>query len=225
MNITSMHDRPNAKIPTLGLISLACCWLLALPPAFAATAAAPAAEPQASIARGRQLAQTCSACHGATGNSQNPALYPNLAGQSVAYLELQLTNFKSGERPNPLMKGFASALTAAQMHDLAAYFGAQTAKAQPKADAALEEKGKRIFTSGNAAGAPACASCHGAQGHGQAAFPRIASQPAAYTLEQLHVYRDVPKFNNPLATVMKGVAVKLSEDDMKSVSAYVATIP
>ncbi|GGC85893.1 cytochrome c [Undibacterium terreum] len=184
-----------------------------------------AADLQTSIQHGQQIAQTCVACHGIDGNTASPALYPNLAGQAPAYLELQLVNFKSGERPNAIMKGFAASLKDSDMHDVSEYFGAQTAKPQASSNRDLEEEGKRIFTKGSSAGAPACASCHGAQGHGQAAFPRVASQPASYTLEQLHVYRDAPKFNNPLATVMKGVAVKLSEDEMKSVSAYIATIP
>jgi cytochrome c553 len=104
------------------------------------------------------------------------------------------------------------------------YFSAQPAKAQPSSNAALEDKGRLIFTKGGANGAIACASCHGAQGQGQGAFPRVASQPAGYLLEQLHVYRDVPAFNNPLAMMMKGVAVKLSEEEMKAVAAYAATL-
>lgn len=170
-------------------------------------------------------AQMCIACHGADGNTANATLYPNLAGQAPAYIELQLTNFKSGERPNPIMKGISASLKPSEMHDLGVYFGAMKARPQPSQDKALEARGRDIFSKGSAAGAPACASCHGAQGHGQSDFPRIASQPATYTLEQLHVYHDVPKFNNPLAMTMKSVAVKLSEDEMKAVSAYVATLP
>ena len=178
----------------------------------------------ASIQHGQQLAQTCAACHGPDGNSRAPELYPNLAAQAPAYLELQLANFKSGERPHAVMKAIATALKPGEAHDLSVYFSAQPAKAQPSSNAALEEKGRIIFTKGGANGALACASCHGAQGQGQSAFPRVASQPAGYLLEQLHVYRDAPAFNNPLATMMKGVAVKLSEEEMKAVAAYVATL-
>ncbi|SFH61789.1 Cytochrome c553 [Collimonas sp. OK307] len=219
MTTSPAHKQFPPRFRALTAASLTCCsLLLSAVPAIAA-------DQQNAIPHGRQLAQACAACHGINGNTANPALYPNLAGQAPAYLELQLANFKSGERPNPIMKGFAASLKESDMHDLSMYFGAQAVKAQLSSNHELEEKGKRIFTKGSAAGAPACASCHGAEGHGQAAFPRIASQPAGYTLEQLHVYRDAPKFNNPLATVMKGVAVKLSEDEMKSVSAYIATVP
>lgn len=170
------------------------------------------------------LLQRCAACHGATGNTADAALYPNLAGQSAAYIELQLTNFRSGERPHAQMRAVAGQLTAAEMRELAAYFAARKPQPQRSLDAALEQQGRRIFEHGSSAGAPACASYHGPQGHGQQAFPRIASQPARYTLEQLKVYRDAPGFNNPLATAMKQVAVKLSDADMRAVSAYLATV-
>ncbi len=170
------------------------------------------------------LLQRCAACHGATGNTAAAALYPNLAGQSAAYIELQLTNFRNGERPHAQMRAVAEQLTGPEMRELAAFYAAQPAKPQPSVDAALEQQGRHIFDHGSASGAPACASCHGPQGHGQAPFPRIASQPAGYTLEQLKVYHDAPKFNNPLATAMKQVAVKLSDADMRAVAAYLATV-
>ncbi|UOD29496.1 c-type cytochrome [Massilia violaceinigra] len=170
------------------------------------------------------LLQRCAACHGATGNTAAAALYPNLAGQSAAYIELQLTNFRNGERPHAQMRAVAEQLTGPEMRELAAFYAAQPVKPQPSVDAALEQQGRRIFEHGGANGAPACASCHGPKGHGQAPFPRIASQPAGYTLEQLKVYRDAPRFNNPLATAMKQVAVKLNDADMRAVSAYLATL-
>ena len=177
------------------------------------------------LQHGRQLAQACAGCHGADGNSANPKLYPNLAAQAPAYLELQLANFKSGERPNPAMQAVATSLSPSDMRDLGAYYGAQVAHPQRAADRVRENQGRRIFGQGGAGGAPACAACHGADGHGQGRFPRVASQPAAYALEQLRVYRAAPSFHNPLAMVMKSVAVKLNEDEMRSVAAYMATMP
>ena len=165
-----------------------------------------------------RIAQACAACHGVDGNSADPARYPNLAAQVPAYLALQLANFKSGERPDPVMKAIAVSLTTSDIRDLAVYFGARTAKPQPSSNRALEELGRRIFT-GN------CAACHGADGHGQGTAPRVASQPVSYTHAQLRVYKTAPSFHNPLAMVMKGVAVKLSDDDMAAVAAYLATAP
>ena len=122
------------------------------------------------------------------------------------------------------MRAVAEQLTGPEMRELAAFYATQAAKPQASADAALARQGRQVFEHGSAGGAPACASCHGPQGHGQEPFPRIASQPAGYTLEQLKVYRDAPKFNNPLATAMKEVALKLSDADMRAVAAYLATV-
>lgn len=188
--------------------------VLALPPAAALAADA--------VPR---LAQACAACHGVDGNSANPARYPNLAAQRPAYLALQLANFKSGERPDPVMMAIASSLTGADMRALAVYFGAQRARPQPSSNRGLEQRGRTTFTRGGAGGAPACASCHGADAHGRDTVPRVASQPGSYTLAQLRMYKAAPAFRNPLAMVMKGVAVKLSEEDMASAAAYLATLP
>jgi cytochrome c553 len=175
-------------------------------------------------ARGAALAVACAACHGAHGNTADAARYPNLASQDSAYLVLQLKNFQSGERPNAIMKAYAASLSPAQMDDLAAYFSTSPAKPQKSHNTALEASGRVVFTSGSKSGAPACVACHGAKGQGQAVFPRIASQPAQYTLDQLHVYRDAASFKNPLATQMKDVAKKVSEDEMRAVAAYLATL-
>jgi len=195
------------------------CMISLVPTSFAASGDV------VEIKHGQLLAQTCAACHGADGNTANAALYPNLAGQFPDYIVLQLTNFKSGERPNGLMRTFANSLQQSDMQAVGAYFGAQKAKPQPSVDKTVEGKGRLIFTRGSAAGAPACVTCHGQRGHGQGAFPRVASQPMQYTLEQLHVYRDAEKFNNPLASEMKTIALKVNEEEMRAVSAYLATLP
>jgi cbb3-type cytochrome c oxidase subunit III len=182
-----------------------------------------AAQPDRSSAlkRGLSTAAQCAACHGVDGNTASAA-YPNLAGQLPTYLKLQLLNFKSGERPNAIMKAIATNLTDAQIGDVSQYFGSLQVRPQRTADKSLAARGQIIFTSGGTGGAPACAGCHGKTGHGQEPYPRIASQPAAYTVEQLTVYRTVPTFRNPLANLMKGVATKLSDSDVQAVAAYIA---
>ena len=170
------------------------------------------------------LLQQCAACHGVDGNTTSALLYPNLAGQAASYIALQLNNFRSGERPHAQMRAVAEKLSQADIVALAAWYAARSPKPQRSVDAALESQGRAVFERGNAAGAMACVACHGPQGQGQAQFPRIASQPAVYSLEQLKVYRNAPSFNNPLAMLMKSVAVKLSDQDMRAVSAYLATL-
>jgi cytochrome c553 len=74
-----------------------------------------AAEPQQAakpdLARGQAIAtQVCAACHAVDGSRGSPA-NPILAGQHPEYIVKQLVEFKSDKRQNPIMKGFASALS------------------------------------------------------------------------------------------------------------------
>ncbi len=73
---------------------------------------------------GEQKAATCAACHGANGVSEIPT-NPILAGQYVSYLEHALKSYRSGERQNAIMAGFASQLSDQDIEDLAAWFSSQ----------------------------------------------------------------------------------------------------
>ena len=70
---------------------------------------------------GKTKAAACAACHGEAGISNSPA-WPNLAGQYEDYLVLTLRQYRSGERANAVMAGFATALSDEDIEDLAAYF-------------------------------------------------------------------------------------------------------
>ncbi len=69
-------------------------------------------------------AKTCAACHGTNGNSNQPA-NPKLAGQYESYIRHALTAYRSGERQNAIMGGFASQLSDADIKKLAKYFSSQ----------------------------------------------------------------------------------------------------
>jgi cytochrome c553 len=77
------------------------------------------------VAAGQQKSATCAGCHGATGNETLDASYPRLAGQHASYLEQALAAYRSGERKNPIMAGFAAALSDQDISDLSAYFASQ----------------------------------------------------------------------------------------------------
>jgi cytochrome c553 len=66
----------------------------------------------------------CAACHGADGNSTD-VNNPRLAGQHADYIAKALRDYKSGERANPIMKGFATALSKQDIENLAAHFASQ----------------------------------------------------------------------------------------------------
>ena len=77
------------------------------------------------VAAGKAKAtEVCAACHGADGNSPS-ADFPRLGGQYPDYLAKALRDYKSGERKNAIMAGFAQALTKQDIENLAAYYSAQ----------------------------------------------------------------------------------------------------
>lgn len=71
---------------------------------------------------GKTKAAPCQACHGPDGNAGIDPQYPRLAGQYADYIAKALHEYKSDDRKNPIMKGFATTLSDADIDDLAAYF-------------------------------------------------------------------------------------------------------
>ena len=82
-------------------------------------------------AAGQEKAQICEACHGPTGLSVDPN-YPKLAGQYKSYLEQALKDYRSGERSNLIMSGFAAQLSNQDIEDLAAWFSQQEGLLDPE---------------------------------------------------------------------------------------------
>ena len=87
-----------------------------------ASAAYGAGDPESGKSK---AAQVCVACHGADGNKPSTPDQPILAGQYPDYLVKALSDYKSGKRANPIMKGFAATLSKKDMEDLAAWFSSQ----------------------------------------------------------------------------------------------------
>ena len=79
------------------------------------------------LAAGKAKAtEVCAACHAADGNSPSPD-FPKLAGQHPDYLAQALRDYQSGRRMNPIMGGFAKALTKEDIDNLSAYYSQQPA--------------------------------------------------------------------------------------------------
>ncbi len=70
---------------------------------------------------GKQKAAACQACHGLDGIGVTPQ-FPTLAGQFPDYLVKALSDYKSGQRKNAVMAGFAANLTAQDMEDLSSFY-------------------------------------------------------------------------------------------------------
>lgn len=210
---------------------MAKCFLV-VPCALGIAAAASAADPAAAkvdLAKAQQIATTlCAACHGADGNSTAPA-NPKLAGQIPEYTAKQLRNFRAPDsspeqRKNAIMTGIAATLSDADMHSLGDFFAGQ--KLVP--EKAIGDKnsinlGQQIWRAGDASkGLPACAGCHGPSGSGiPAQYPRLSGQYAAYTEAQLKAFRLAERANDP-NRMMRLVAVKMTDAEIKAVADYIA---
>ena len=199
-------------------------------PAAAPAPAAPAPAPAASVAKGQQVAAgVCAACHTPDGNSVIP-LNPILAGQGADYLYKQLKNFKMADgkppvRMNPVMMAMTMSLTDDDMKNVAAYFAAQSIKPATSKDEAAAAVGKKLWRGGGLAkGIPACSGCHGMAGAGlPAQYPRLAGQHVEYTEAQLKAFRAGDRANDA-EKVMRMIAAKMSDVEIKAVSEYAASL-
>ena len=172
-------------------------------------------------AAGKEKAAVCAACHNPDGNSVNPQ-WPKLAGQHSSYTLKQLHNFKDGSRDNAIMAGQVAALSDQDMTDLAAYYASQT-QTPGVTDPELLALGEAIYRGGDLErGIAACIGCHGPRGRGNPAakFPALAGQHAEYTGAQLHAFRLMQRANDPNA-MMRGIADKLNDRQIKAVSSYI----
>lgn len=179
-----------------------------------------AADQSAAEQRIEKTVQTvCAACHGADGNSAI-SLNPKLAGQSAAYLNKQLHDFKAGARVNAVMSGMVANLNEDDMAALADYFAKQTAKLGQAKSNGVGSLGEKIYRGGIAAmQVPACAACHGANGAGiPVRFPRLSGQHADYTYQQLKTFRTGERANAPM---MQAIAVKMTDAEMQAVADYI----
>jgi len=199
------------------LLGLLCA--VPIPLAYAAEPAAKADPAQAQAI----VTKVCAACHATDGNSVSPA-NPVLAGQHADYIAKQLADYKNNkDRKNPVMFGMASPLSPQDMKNLGAYFESQKPKSRAAKDPALVKLGQQIYRGGiMAKGVAACASCHGPNGAGiPAQFPRVAGQYAEYSTAQLQSFRAAERANDP-NSMMRTIAAKLSDGEIKAVAEYIA---
>lgn len=191
-----------------------------------------AAEAAGNAQAGAAKAAACSACHGAKGISAVPT-FPDLAGQSVAFLSAQLQAYKSGSRKDPMMSAAVASLGRQDLDDLAAYFASLPPKPAGHADAS--SRGGVLYLQGDPAkGIPACQGCHGPAGQGPqphggatqtawAAYPRVAGQPQPYLVKVLTEYKQGALGGEPNAKVMQGVMQSIDASDIQALAAYITT--
>ncbi|MDY0249997.1 MAG: c-type cytochrome [Pseudomonas sp.] len=173
-------------------------------------------------AAGQGKIAMCSACHSADGNSMVPN-FPKLAGQGQRYLLKQMNDIKSGARPVVEMTGMLDALSQQDLADIAAWYSSQKGTIGA-ADPALVEHGEALYQGGKIVdGMPACTGCHSPNGAGLdlAVYPKLGGQHGAYIAKQLTAFREGDRSNDGDAMIMRMVAEKLSNKDIKALSSYI----
>jgi cytochrome c553 len=190
---------------------------------------------------GKGDASACLGCHGekALGNDAMGA--PRLANVGTYYLIKQLNDFGADKRTpagmGAVMNGFSKALNEQDRHDVAVYLNSLEYKIDSSDLKALAEggsdpigkpeAGKLIVTQGIKGKVPACQDCHGFNGRADR-FPMINQQKYVYLVNQLNIWRDGSRANDQEVEkigIMRGIAKKLTDDNIKNIAAYLSTAP
>lgn len=166
----------------------------------------------------------CVQCHGGnTAGVPGAAAFPTLDGQHVAYLAKQLREYKSGKRKTtPVMAPIIAALKKQQIPAMAAHFASQTPARVKAENPELAARGKVLYEGGNrGTGVPACIGCHLPNGVGYQQYPRLAGQRQAYIVQQLAEFKSGAR-SNDRAHVMRAVAGRLTDEEIRAVAEYLA---
>ena len=179
------------------------------------------AQAAGDAAAGQANTAVCAGCHSADGNSAVPN-FPKLAGQNEAYLLKQLKEIQSGSRQVVEMTGLLANFSEQDLADMAAYFASQKVQIGQTSEE-LVAAGQQIYRAGlMEKGVAACTACHSPNGTGNASagFPALSGQHAAYVEKQLMAFRNGARANDPNG-MMRDIAAKLSDTDIKAVADYV----
>jgi len=159
-----------------------------------------------------QTIATCQSCHGANGVPVSADI-PVLEGQEYYYLYVQLKDYKSGLRANPIMSEMVKNLSKDDMKALAQYF---SEKPWPKVANELDDgkagKGSSALTAGQ------CSQCHSTY-QGDSRVPRLAGQQVAYLLQTMQDFKNKVRKNSPA----KGSLMdSFSEEELEAMAHHLA---
>ncbi|MEY6431782.1 c-type cytochrome [Thioalkalicoccus limnaeus] len=165
----------------------------------------------------------CVACHGLDGNPPATA-FPRLGGLQAEYIEKQLLEYARGERQNPSMQPFAEGLSRIEMRALAAHYSTQRPGPGVVTNPQLVERGRQVYHEGNReTGLPACAGCHRPDGTGTPRSVFLAGQNAPYVFDQMRLFANEERTNDR-GRLMRTVAARMTEEEMRAVAEYIASM-
>ncbi len=169
--------------------------------------------------KGKELAQTCNACHGVSGISSMPGT-PSLAGQLPTYLYRQLQDYANGSRDQAVMSALAKTLSKADAADLAAWFGSLPQAFQSNSPMVYEKAEKLVKNGDNQRIIPPCEVCHAGSGHGQKIdIPALSGQNAEYLCTILKAFKNGSRHND-IYSRMRSIAETLSDEEIEELSFY-----
>ncbi len=164
-------------------------------------------------AKGKELAQSCLACHGQQGISTMPQT-PSLAGQSANYLYKQIRDFSRGDRVNVVMNVLTKDLNKEDAAAIAIWFSQLKANSQDASEKELELAVKLVEQGDTQRTLPPCEVCHGSDGQGQKiGVPALAGQRADYLTTTLQAYKAGSR-NNDVYSRMRTISSLLSEEEI-----------
>jgi cytochrome c553 len=172
------------------------------------------------LARGAEIFQACSACHGTRGQGASDGSVPAVAGQHFMVLAKQIVDFRHEGRTDLRMRHFADEMhlaLAQQIADVAAYIAAMKPVAEPRAQV-VDDVGAKSY-------AAACASCHGKNGEGQGDWlvPRLAGQHFEYLMRQLEDAKQGARPNMSQSHVER--VSRLNDQTVASIARYLTSLP
>ena len=148
------------------------------------------------------------------------------SGQQQENLQNPLRAFIERGRTNPVMFNVARVLSPPMAAALTAYFKDLDPKPLRGAPIELPAVGRKIYQEGiSDTDVPPCASCHGVDAKGQAAFSRLACQLRDYALKKLVNWgkecgQDPAKPDT--SAIMESIAHGLTELQIAAVAVYLS---
>ena len=169
--------------------------------------------------------RNCNWCHGTTGQGYAPA--PRLAGQRPQYIWQQLASFHRHLRDAPFAKqymwGAADYLSPQTARRLAAYYATLYPRAANDGVTALVADGRTIYEQGMPdANIAACVACHGPNGEGVGAIPRLGGLSYDYLKRRLRQWGE--GYNAAAGPPMPHIAASLSEDQIAALASYLSFV-
>lgn len=166
---------------------------------------------KAAHAAAKKVVHACSSCHDRAALFRQKQAIPTLAGMPLEYFVPSLKSYFNGARHDQIMGQFQLTLSDTEIHNLGAWYAAQTPDRAPPPTEGNPATGKSAARS--------CAGCHGYDGNSlNPHVPNLAGQTADYLRKALRQYRDGQRREE----LMRAPARHLSDRTIADLAAYYA---